>query len=733
MDNFFQNKQGRVVAVEPSTTVRSLITETLRHFGFEDVEGLASVKDVIKALEVEKISWIITPLTSDADVNAFQLLKICSQHSRLKNTRISFLVDESELDLLPMAFEMGLFHYLMKPFNKDEFKKRIDSLLKNLKTNEGAEVLVTADLLRTLLSTRGDHKTRLAFEKKLVHLFPGKPDLLLNIVEPLAAMGQKQQALSTIAQVKLLNPKLAAKADELTTKYELNKTAQGPDTDGNEVIDEKFNILGMNTVWIIDHDQNTTDILNKCFGELGIPEVKVFKDGNEVVEALAGSKPDLIAMEWAVPALGAPLLLQRFNEKGLHHVPVVIVSSLLEKDDIPLTREMGVAEYIKKPVQAKEFTDRIIWLIQEERSPQELGTLERKFRKTVDSGNISEAKNLAKKLIDTAGPDNNEVLSRINSEIAYLEDDYKRAKYFAIEALKFSGESLFILNLLGKSMMKLGELDNALKCFEKAQLISPMNLIRLCSMAEVNAQLGNDEEANSLVESARELDEGAKSVQETSANVALVTGDNTTALKYIGQLESFKNIVAFLNNKAISLARSGNFNGSIELYENALSIFPKDQLDQAIIYFNMGMAYLRADKYEDAKAVLEKACLAKSDKLASKAKNLTEKVATAIKKNTKLNFAASATSNGSTTEHLEAGPSNEQATEQNTEGKPEIADIYVTANFEEIEQNTGNRWCHGLYSDAQNKNNSQCNKLLSSLPHFTFRAAIKKDDYGKAS
>ena len=58
---------------------------------------------------------------------------------------------------------------------------------------------------------------------------------------------------------------------------------------------------------------------------------------------------------------------------------------------------------------------------------------------------------------------------------------------------------------------------------EKAQKIAPLNVNRLCMLADVEMEAGNDEAASASVQAAQSLDKDAAPVQEVSAKLAVAT------------------------------------------------------------------------------------------------------------------------------------------------------------------------------------------------------------------
>ena len=109
MNQNFEDKSAKIILVNPSGAIRIQHSDIIKSHGFVSITNVSDLQSAIEVLESEKIDWIITrPFANDA-VNAFQLLKLIISEAVLRHVRVSLLMDESEEQLLPYAFSLGLF------------------------------------------------------------------------------------------------------------------------------------------------------------------------------------------------------------------------------------------------------------------------------------------------------------------------------------------------------------------------------------------------------------------------------------------------------------------------------------------------------------------------------------------------------------------------------------------------------------------------------------------------
>src|SRR5262249_38793528 len=150
-------------------------------------------------------------------------------------------------------------------------------------------------------------------------------------------------------------------------------------------------------------------------------------------------EPQLLIMEWRLPGLSAPMLLQRVRGHGYLSVPIVVLSSLLKPADRPLVREMGVAVVVAKPLTKDRVIPSMIGWRAQERAPTDAASMERKIRQFLAAGKKDDAAELkAKSLADPQVSLGKKRL--IEAEWAFANGQYAQARDLGAEALKLVGD-----------------------------------------------------------------------------------------------------------------------------------------------------------------------------------------------------------------------------------------------------------------------------------------------------
>lgn len=715
MASLFSSKESKVVVVDPSGPVRQLMADTIRTtLGFESVEGKASIQDTLQFLEADRVDWVILSLSGDQPVNALHFLKLCSEHADLKHVRISLCLEENERYVLPAAFELGLLSWHPKPYNKDSLSEEMKQLQTVLEAENFREPLTAAHYLRKHLRQTKSYAAQMDLERNLLDVYPGNAEILLNLAEPQALLGRKEEAKKTLSQVKLLDPKLSDKADELAKASLGEALPVGGDATGGG-----FNILGINEAVVIDSDDSTSKGVEETLKSLGVATVHRFADGDAAWQFFEKAKePQLIVLEWRIPQISGPLLIQRVRQHGFLNVPIVVLSSLLKPDDMPLVREIGVANIIQKPLNRDLFIPSLIWTMQQERLPTEQQTLERKIRQLLKAGKKDEAEPLRVQLLaDPQVPMSRKRL--IEAEYAYANADYVLARDAALESLKLAGDGILVLNLLGKAFMRLKNHEAALKCFKKAQELSPNNIERLCNIAEANTELGNHAEAGDAIADAKALDPDAKAVAEAEVRVAITKGDTKAAKQLLGDFESLDSLVAYMNNKAVAYAKCGYAQDAVDLYHKTIESIPEDRVEtRAIVSYNLALALVRDGDLEGAIKKLDVVLEAKIKKIEKKAQSLRERLKVAVDKGIEFKMKASDAS--------ETPKQPVTAEEGSKEAASELASYDDYARLlATVETKRGDLCCYLIFT-SPDPADTRTSALLANMPRFQRRDSIER-------
>ena len=635
MTRLLKKSDCAVVVLEPNSTIRQLMLEILRDFGFENVLALSSTKDLVHQMEVERVDWIITPHLANQEFHTLQILNLILSTFELRHIRVSLLVDEADdKELLAAAFAVGLLSYHPRDYIRESLISEIEDLISILTLQKGDELKVSAQYLRSFMGNNKFYKDRLVFERNLLELTPGEPRILVSLAETLFLNTKIEEASVTLEQAKLLDPKLAPHCKRIYSKY-------APD-DSNYTSDGKsINALGIKNCIVIDPDTDMLHFFSECLEKVGVKKIETFESGIDAWTYLSeAAEPALIICEWRVPDLPTPVLIQRIRQKGFVSVPILVGSSLLSESDAPLAKEIGVDALLKKPFPEHEFLEKIVWLLQENRKPSDQDSLERKVLRLLHLNKLEEASRLIA-LFKKDERFSEDGLGRLMAFFEYTRGDLDAAESIGLQSIALNKKQVALLNLLGKICLEQKRHADALIYFEAAAKLAPGHIDRLLDLANCQVEVGKQAEARQSLNEAHDLDPDNPHNVSEKAQLAIASGDSQMAASMLNEVDSVRNIVASMNNRAVAYSKSGRYEECVNLYKETLATLPiQEKLLRDLVSYNLALGHARFS-YLDESLEAIKDCATWEENIKKKALSLKRKIEECKRTNTQLSLSAS--------------------------------------------------------------------------------------------
>jgi DNA-binding response OmpR family regulator len=688
---FFAERKGKVIVAHKSMATRSCIMDIVRGEGFQ-VEGSDTCKNVLSRLEVENFDWVIVPIDTEEPVNGFHILHVLGQVPERSNVQVSFLLDEEQIvDLLPLAFELGLLGWFVAGESKEVQSEKFRKMFEQLELFQYDTLLYAANLLRQILEKKLDFKNILILCENLAKACPSSEYALCWLAEAYFLNGKLDDGRKLISKIKAFDPELCL---PIEAKYVANADVSNPD-------------LGIKSVVFVDSDEIVQKSLQDLLAKVGVTDIRCFSDPMLASSAIDTHPPDLIIMEWKLPILSGANFIQRIRSKGHNDVPIVILSSLVKKNDIFLLNEMLVANVIEKPFRGDDVLKALAWTVLQEKNPTQRRYLEKKMAALLLKGQKEDALRYRKKLeSDASYPQPSRQYTA--ALFYYYSGDYSAARSELTKAISAGVDLLPALGLMGKCCMKLRDFTSAIKFLARAQEYSPQNIGRMAELAESYAEAGDLGAANEVLDRARDQDLGSKVVMTAQAKVDIMTGKTEKAMSILQAIGTPESLVADLNNSAVAQVRTGDLKKGLELYTHTLSAIPSSEvvLRERVLY-NMSLAHLRSNRLDDGKSILVKIGNTQNPLLSKKVAQILRRVESAIREDRLLDF-----------DRMNA----EAFEEMGVKKTPLPGDLGVLASMAVAKRNL-----QTLFALPE-KERTYSKALLKSPPRFVLRQAIVREE-----
>ena len=106
---------------------------------------------------------------------------------------------------------------------------------------------------------------------------------------------------------------------------------------------------GQYSLLVVDDNEMNRDLLSRRLRRQGY-RVEVAADGRQALDMLSLEEFDLVLLDIMMPEMNGYQVLERLKaDQSLHHIPVIMTSSLDDIDGIDKCMELGAEGYVTKP------------------------------------------------------------------------------------------------------------------------------------------------------------------------------------------------------------------------------------------------------------------------------------------------------------------------------------------------------------------------------------------------
>jgi tetratricopeptide (TPR) repeat protein len=345
-----------------------------------------------------------------------------------------------------------------------------------------------------------------------------------------------------------------------------------------------------------DHAQQ----LMKLLATIGLSSAQVVHNGDQAWNVALAKELTFVALGWRVPGVSGLAFLNRLRRHALAALtPVLVASQHLGDADFALLQEFPCTSHLPIPWTTNEIRARYQGLLKEADWYKKNGALVESLVEMAGQdgdralelmrGPLAAAPNVAPLAILTA---------RMLRQHGHLE----QARTVLADLLARDPDSVLGHSEAGKVHFLLGDHARAKRSLELAHQRSPRNLERLALLGEASLSEGRAEDAEQMFSQALEIDpkdpvsQVGMSLVKTAQGTAVVPNKDAVGFALAG----------ILNGKAIALARSGKVGEAVTHYQAALGCL-LGGIAMAQVSFNVGLAFLRWRKPQDALPWFERA------------------------------------------------------------------------------------------------------------------------------
>jgi tetratricopeptide (TPR) repeat protein len=203
-------------------------------------------------------------------------------------------------------------------------------------------------------------------------------------------------------------------------------------------------------------------------------------------------------------------------------------------------------------------------------------------------------------------PDNPRVAAELVENFIHL-DQWDDAASLAKQLADAEPGYPRALGLYGRVLMKQRRFPEAIEVFKRANILNPMNVDRLVSLAQALLKIDRITDARIEFNAVLKLDQSSRDANLGLGECALLEGDVNEALDYMRDVSSPRERAAMFNSAAILSMRQGRYEIGKKLYQVAIRSVGEDMFLLSRLVYNLGIGYYRWQREFDALECFEKA------------------------------------------------------------------------------------------------------------------------------
>ena len=119
-----------ILVVDDYNTMIRIIRNLLRQLGFQDVDDAPDGSIALSKMHIKRYSLVISDWNMEP-MTGYELLKQVRSDPQLSTTPFIMVTAESKTENVIAAKQAGVNNYIVKPFNADTLKTKIDAVFQS--------------------------------------------------------------------------------------------------------------------------------------------------------------------------------------------------------------------------------------------------------------------------------------------------------------------------------------------------------------------------------------------------------------------------------------------------------------------------------------------------------------------------------------------------------------------------------------------------------------------------
>lgn len=372
--------KNKVLVIEDDYATSKLLSNYLNKWGY-DPTIVSNEQQAFNVIEKEQLLAVILDIELPQS-NGLELLKKIHEHPKTKNLPVIVCSVEPEQQ---KAFMMGAVEYFIKPINYNYLVEVLTSykLRKNSNVLCVDDDLPTLNLVKQAIEQAGFNPIAINISATVMDIIKDK-DIDLAIIDldmptpngfelikliksekkfaklPIIIYTGKENYKEDLKQIEglfedLLEKRstniedLAETINSMINRYETLPPAE-------EVIKKEGGLK----ILLAEDYKHSQIIVTRLLKKNGFEDIVVVENGEDAIKMAQEKKFDLILMDMQMPVMNGFEATEKIRELPEYkNTPIIALTAFAMKGDREKCIEVGATDYIPKPIDSKEFIEKV--------------------------------------------------------------------------------------------------------------------------------------------------------------------------------------------------------------------------------------------------------------------------------------------------------------------------------------------------------------------------------------
>lgn len=150
--------------------------------------------------------------------------------------------------------------------------------------------------------------------------------------------------------------------------------------DGKDSMDQVASQIQMQLaalkVLVVDDEHTMRKVTRSLLQAIGVKIIHEANDGRRGLEAICALAPDIVILDWQMPSLNGAAFVRHVRSPcsfPLPAVPIIMLTAFGERSRVVEAVNLGVNEFLLKPVSSKALLARIVSILSKPRQLVKMG------------------------------------------------------------------------------------------------------------------------------------------------------------------------------------------------------------------------------------------------------------------------------------------------------------------------------------------------------------------------